>query len=237
MQVTKILTVYLVGANKYGNEGKSAFLERHATGQFNIDPLRQKKRNYTLYFNTNYGKIQIDVKIFPYDYTATAGTIVMCDLSSRETIEPYRVTSDTPIVFVGNKSDLASPKEQHRSMLKLMNATHPSEESPFYAVSTRSCYNFEKPFLHLMKINIARDLHFGDAPPIVLPPSLPKEVGQPAHNPYFNHVVLNVKKNAGANLIVNFGEAKLEDRETNHNNVIVNIKKGYETGLTINLTD
>ena len=85
----------------------------------------------------------------------------MFDLSSTSNPENvknylYRLGNGTELVLVGNKSDITLNSSQQivRKMMQDL-------ECPYYSISAKSNYNFDKPFLHLArKLSGHADLSF-----------------------------------------------------------------------------
>nr|QBK86376.1 MAG: Ras family GTPase [Marseillevirus LCMAC102] len=147
------------------NVGKSSLIHRHLTGHFNedytptlgvdLDPLT---------FSTNYDPITFNVWDCAGnpDYEGlgiqgygiqTDAAIVMFDLTLVPTyhnaydwIENVRdVCGDIPIIVCGNKFDCPNK-------MKSKNITiHEDEGTRYYDISSRSNYNFEKPFLDIAR--------------------------------------------------------------------------------------
>jgi GTP-binding nuclear protein Ran len=148
-----------------GGTGKTTFIKRHLTGEF------EKKYIATLgvevhpmIFCTSRGKICFQV----WDtagqeklaclrdgyYIGAHCAIIMFDVCSRVTYknvtkwykELTRVCEGIPIVLVGNKVDVADRKVKARQIL------FPRKHGiQYYDISAKSNYQFEKPFLWLLK--------------------------------------------------------------------------------------
>lgn len=151
--------------------GKTTFVHRTLTGEFN--------RNYVatlgvevhpLTFYTNYGVVTFNVwdiaGKFPGElsdayYTKAVGGIVMFDVTSQESYDnvPTHVKKlvkmGVPIdriVICGNKVD-----ERKRAVLP-KNIKYPRENGiQYFEVSSKSNYNFEKPFWRLAQKLTGRD--------------------------------------------------------------------------------
>ena len=71
-----------------------------------------------------------------------------------------RVCENIPIVLVGNKVDIKERKVKAKQV-----TFHRKKNLPYYDISAKSNYNFEKPFLWLArKIFGSSDLNFVEAP-------------------------------------------------------------------------
>ncbi len=169
--------VVLVGD---GGCGKTTLLKRHLSGQFEakyiptlgveVHPLR---------FNTNYGQMIINVwdcagqekfrGLGDGYYVGAQGCIVAFDLTSKVTMkntgkwiqDMYRMNTETPFVICGMKSDIqnheVSSQEFQQDFVRM--------EVPCYEVSSKSNYNFDKPFLAILqKMTGHKDLAFVTTP-------------------------------------------------------------------------
>ena len=148
-----------------GGTGKTTFVKRHLTGEF------EKKYIVTLGvevhpmdFYTSIGKIRFMVwdtagqeklACLRDGYYIDANcAIIMFDVGSRITYKNVpkwfkdisRVCDNIPIVLVGNKVDLADRKVKARQIL------FPRKHGiQYYDISAKSNYQFEKPFVWLLK--------------------------------------------------------------------------------------
>ena len=129
-----------------GGTGKTTFVKRHLTGEF------EKKYIATL-----------GVEVHPKEklaclrdgyYIGAHCAIIMFDVCSRVTYknvnkwykELTRVCEGIPIVLVGNKVDVVDRKVKARQIL------FPRKHGiQYYDISAKSNYQFEKPFLWLLK--------------------------------------------------------------------------------------
>ena len=163
--------------------GKSAFLKRHRTGEFEKKYIATMGIDLIpLTFNTNYGQIILKMwdcagqekfgGLRDGDYQGAQGAIVMFDLGSRVTcrnVIPWihnvrSVVPYIPVIICGNKCDLREKKITGRIEAQDL----PGVE--YYEVSARSNYNFEKPFLQLArKLTGHSDLEFEEMPPLQPP--------------------------------------------------------------------
>ena len=148
-----------------GGTGKTTFVKRHLTGEFEkryIATLGVEV--HPMVFFTSRGKIKLKV----WDtagqeklaclrdgyYIGAHCAIIMFDVCSRVTYknvtkwykELTRVCEGIPIVLVGNKVDVADRKVKARQIL------FPRKHGiQYYDISAKSNYQFEKPFLWLLK--------------------------------------------------------------------------------------
>ncbi|UJR14204.1 hypothetical protein I4U23_001197 [Adineta vaga] len=158
-----------------GGVGKTTFVKRHLTGEF------EKKYEATigvnvhpLDFSTNFGRIIFNVwdtagqekfgGLRDGYYIGGQCAIIMFDVTSRITYrnvpnwhkDLVRVCEQIPIVLCGNKVDVKDRKLKARSI-----TFHRKANMQYYEMSARSNYNFEKPFLWIARKLAGRDdLHF-----------------------------------------------------------------------------
>ena len=198
------LTIFLFLSLSYffkktgdGGVGKTAFVKRHLTGEF------EKKYTATLGvevrcldFHTNRGVVKFNVwdcagqekfgGLRSGYYIKGQCAIIMFDVTARitykhvpnwyrelcsvcgtwETIDGVRTLVDMiPTVLVGNKVDVRDRKVTAKSI-----TFHRKKNLPYYDVSCKSNYNYEKPFLWLAR-KMARDaqLAFVEAPALQPP--------------------------------------------------------------------
>lgn len=175
-----------------GGVGKTTFVKRHISGEFEkkyVPTLGVDVR--PLKFNTNYGPICFNVwdtagqekfgGLRDGYYIQGQCAILMFDVTNRASYKNVqnwhrdliRVCEDIPIVLVGNKVDIKDRR------VKAKNITfHRKKSLPYYDISAKSNYNFEKPFLALARrLTGKTDLQFvGDLavrpPEVTLDPAL-----------------------------------------------------------------
>jgi len=166
-----------------GGVGKTTFVKRHLSGEFEkkyVATLGVEVR--PLDFVTNFGKIRFNVwdtagqekfgGLRDGYYIQGQCAIIMFDVTSRTTYKHVpnwhrdlvRVCDNIPIVLVGNKVDIKDRKVKARQVV-----FHRKRNLPYYDISAKSNYNYEKPFLWLSRKLVGReDLVFAEAP--ALPP-------------------------------------------------------------------
>lgn len=162
-----------------GAVGKTTFVKRHITGEF------EKAYNATvgcevhpMCFFTTRGQ----VKLMVWDtagqeklgclrdgyYIGAHGAILMFDVCARITYQNVpkwhkdftRVCPDAHIVLVGNKVDVKERKVKAKQIV-----FHRKKNIQYYDVSAKSNYQYEKPFLHLLrKISGDLELTLTEAP-------------------------------------------------------------------------
>ena len=158
-----------------GGVGKTTLVTRHLTGDFEkkyvatlgveVHPLR---------FNTTYGNICLNIWDCAGDekfgglrdgyFVGSDALIVMFNLTSLFTFK--NVTNwialyldkapNTPIVLCGSKSDI-NVKKVTPPMIQEFIHKH---NIPYFEISSKSNYNFEKPFLEVCKMLKSDDLQF-----------------------------------------------------------------------------
>lgn len=148
--------------------GKTAFIKRHQTGQFEIAPVHDEKP-IQLPFQTSHGEVTLEM------YEDGAGPIcptpdciiLMFDLTRRDTLDvlpgiyelykfAYNLSPAIPTVVCGNKCDLQAraigASEIQKSVIE--------SGLTYYDISSKSNYNYEKPFLYLTRQCLAPTLRF-----------------------------------------------------------------------------
>ena len=148
-----------------GGTGKTTFIKRHLTGEFEKKYIATLGAEvHPMVFCTTRGKFRFQV----WDtagqeklaclrdgyYIGAHCAIIMFDVCSRVTYknvtkwykELIRVCKGIPIVLVGNKVDVADRKVKATQIL------FPKKYGiQYYDISAKSNYQFEKPFLWLLK--------------------------------------------------------------------------------------
>jgi len=148
-----------------GGVGKTTFVKRHLTGEFEKKYIAtQGVEVSSLTFFTNYGPIKFNIwdtagqeklgGLREGYYIGADCAIVMFDVTSRITYKNVpkwykdltRICENIPMVLVGNKVDAKDRKVKARQI-----TFHRKRNLQYYDVSAKSNYQFEKPFLFLMK--------------------------------------------------------------------------------------
>ncbi len=148
-----------------GGVGKTSLIRRHLTGNFvqNYTPTKGVEQHH-LSFHTSRGHIQFTVWDYagvtkfsdPHNtyYQQADAAILMFD---RSNIKSYhnvtkwydafrKVCPTTPVVIVGNKLDVRKPAVQANHI-----TVHLKLKLQYFDISAKSCYNFDKPFLQLLR--------------------------------------------------------------------------------------
>lgn len=148
-----------------GGVGKTTFVKRHLTGEF------EKKYIATLgvevhpmAFFTNHGQIKFNVwdtagqeklgGLRDGYYIGGNCAIIMFDVCARITYSNVpkwykdltRVCENIPIVLVGNKVDVKDRKVKAKQI-----TFHRKKNLQYYDISAKSNYQFEKPFVWLLR--------------------------------------------------------------------------------------
>lgn len=166
-----------------GNVGKTTFMARHQTGEFIKNYSATWGVNwFPLVFHTTKGTITLNVWDYGGqeklggsrdDYFTNADcAILMFDVTNKESYNNIpkwhsdfaRVCPTSPIVLVGNKCDVT--KEERKILPKMITLhTKLSNIAKYYDVSAKSNYNFEKPFLCLLRVLMKDEtLQFVESP-------------------------------------------------------------------------
>lgn len=166
-----------------GGTGKTTYIKRHLTGEFE---KKYKPTNgveiHPIKFYTNHGPLLFNIwDIAGIDelaalkdgyFVSAHCAIIMFDVTSRSSYKNVpkwhrdilRVCDSIPTVLAGNKVDMKDRKVQARQILY-----HKRHDLQYFDVSTKICYQFDKPFIWLArKVSNWPDLVFVEAP--AMPP-------------------------------------------------------------------
>jgi GTP-binding nuclear protein Ran len=148
-----------------GGTGKTTFVKRHLTGEFERKYVATLGVEvYPLPFYTTHGPVLFDVwdtagqEKFGglrdgYYINGQCG-IIMFDVTARVTYKNVpnwhrdfiRVVGQVPVVLCGNKVDIKDRKVKAKHI-----TFHRKHNMAYFDISAKSNYNFEKPFLYLIK--------------------------------------------------------------------------------------
>jgi len=171
--------------------GKTTYINRHKTGEFEKRYLATNGSCVKdLIFNTNKGEIRFETwdlggqdkySFGPnFDNLYFIGAdcaIIFFDVTSKVSYTDVKFwygvlverCPNIPIVLCGNKVDCKDRK------VKPSDITFPRENKlQYYDISAKSNYNFEKPFLYLMRKIYGEDANFVEMPAL-LPPAVTLE--------------------------------------------------------------
>lgn len=152
-------SVLLVGAPAVG---KTSFIKRHTVGEF----LREHQPTTgvtvePIIFHTSKGKITLHVWEVPDSfsthmkdkcYHGADAAVIMFSVGSRSSYDSiegyeqaiYHVCGTIPIVLVGNKCDA------EREVMPNEITIHRDLELPYYELSVKSNYNYQKPLMEIL---------------------------------------------------------------------------------------
>lgn len=165
MNQVRTLKIIVVGD---GGVGKTTFIHRHLTGEFEHKYVATMGAEvHPLRFETTQGTVILKMwdcagqELFgglrEGYWEGVDGAIVMFDVTSKRSYMNALARArhvrekhpDIPIVFCGNKVDVKNRKVTPRMISQ--------ECLPYFDISAKSNYNFEKPFLHLMRTLLKND--------------------------------------------------------------------------------
>lgn len=171
IKILKNLKVVLMGD---GGTGKSTWARRHRTGDFQSEYIATMGVEvHPIPFQTNKGRVVFNVwdtagqekfgDLKDGYYVGADAGIVFFDVTSRLSyrnattwIASFRRKCPTaPIVLVGNKCDVKERVVNPASI-------KPPKSVQYYDLSAKSNYNYEKPFLYIVRKVINEDVHFVD---------------------------------------------------------------------------
>ena len=161
--------------------GKTAFVHRHRTGAFDKAYIATMGVEVVpLSFYTTKGLVELMMwdcagkaeyaGLGDYYWNGADGAILMFDVSGLPTYRQIPAlhrammehNPDLPVVLCGNKVDC-----RDRQVKPEMITYHRRAGLQYYDISARSCYNFEKPILYLLrKLMGDPELAFVEAPPV-----------------------------------------------------------------------
>lgn len=168
-----------------GGVGKTTFVKRHVSGEFErryIPTMGVEVRSLPFY--TNLGKIVFNVwdtagqekfgGLRDGYYINGNAAIIMFDVLSKTTYKNVnqwhrditRVCDNIPIVLCGNKVDVKDRKVKPKQIM--FHRKKPNMQ--YYDISAKSNYNFEKPFLWLIRKLSGNDNCKFVEQPLVAPP-------------------------------------------------------------------
>lgn len=148
-----------------GGVGKTTFIKRLLIGEFEKKYIATVGAEvYPLKFFTNHGPICFETwdtsgqekfgGLRDGYYVSSHCALIMFDVTARSTYknvptwyrDVMRVCENIPVVLCGNKVDVKDRvvKPKHISF-------HRTKNLQYYDISAKSNYNYEKPFLYMMK--------------------------------------------------------------------------------------
>jgi len=154
-----------------GGTGKTTFVRRHKTGEFERKYLpTMGVEVHTLKFFTTQGEVTFNVwdtagqekfgGLRDGYYIQGQCAIIMFDVTARETYKNVpnwhkdlvRVCENIPIVLCGNKVDVKDRKVKPGQVV-----FHRKKNLQYYDISAKSNYNYEKPFVSLARKLLQHD--------------------------------------------------------------------------------
>ena len=148
-----------------GGVGKTTFVKRHITGEFQKPYIPTKGAEVSpIDFYTTKGHIKMNIwdtagqeklgNLRECYYIGAHCAIIMFDLTSRTTYKNVpkwhkdltKICENIPIVLVGNKADVKDRKLKAKQI-----NFHRKRNLQYYDVSAKSNYQYEKPFLWLLR--------------------------------------------------------------------------------------
>jgi GTP-binding nuclear protein Ran len=137
--------------------GKTSYLNRLITGEYNRFHNHNPNTMFQLPFATNRGKVTFTVIEGP-NHDDVDGLMVMFDCTNRDSftnsIAMIRSLSvrypQLPVVWMGNKVDNKERVVMARDIQKVLNTLH-YPNLKYYEVSARSNYQIDRPFLHIVQ--------------------------------------------------------------------------------------
>ena len=164
-----------------GGVGKTTYIKRHITGEFENRYLATMGVEVSsLKFSTQKGQLQFNIwdlsgqekygGLFENNCKDSYLAMVMFDVTSHITFENVtgwineynKVCPNRPIILLGNKVDVKDRKVSTKEIQKFLDEmAKKGINIPYFDISAKSNYNFEKPFLlAARKITNQRDLEF-----------------------------------------------------------------------------
>lgn len=146
--------------------GKTTFVKRHQTGQFFVSPLNETGPT-SLTFTTTHGPVTFEIQEYQ-DLVCEKSDclLLMFDLHDPNTLAALPSTlmwqKDVPAVLCGTKCDLKDPQVTPEHIRPVIVAN----DIQYYSISSKSNYNYEKPFLYLARQCIDPNLRFTGATPV-----------------------------------------------------------------------
>jgi len=161
--------------------GKTTFIRRHITGEFRKNYIATLGVDVSpMSFQTSHGLVSLNAldcagqgRIdHTYCWAGTDACVLMFDVTSsisyRNVAWWYnhvrRLCGPIPIVLCGNKVDCDRKVPPHA--ITFHQKMHVTREGPiqYYDISAKSNYNFEKPFLWILRQLVSDELTFVEMP-------------------------------------------------------------------------
>lgn len=140
--------------------GKSTYLTRWLTGDFLNDPSTNNiSGNFEINTSKGMKSIRIEEVNTFHELDGLDGAILMFSLTdskSLDQIHEYLGQIAIPVVVCGNKFDLMYHSNKKFNQIKTKRNK--------YLISAKSNYNYEKPFLELLRTKFGEDIKLNDYP-------------------------------------------------------------------------
>jgi GTP-binding nuclear protein Ran len=149
----KTYKVLLVGDS---NVGKSSYINRCLTGDFNNDNSIIDKEENNIIINTNKGKYCLNISEIT-EYNNNDAIIFMFDTMNIETLKNIEKkiqhinNNKIPSILVGNKIDIINQKDKKKIYKQIIKITN-KYNMLYYNISAKTNYNFEKPYLNILRL-------------------------------------------------------------------------------------
>jgi GTP-binding nuclear protein Ran len=136
--------------------GKSAFMRKHCDGRWFKEP--QHVPNAEIVFKTNRGVFVLNIQegVMP-DADARIVMFVSPFIKYLKEVEYYLDNCDTPKVICLNMCDKKANVYYYNMDLISLSCLNERYNCHVYQTSSKSSFNFEKPFLYLLKILSGHD--------------------------------------------------------------------------------
>lgn len=154
------------------DSGKTTFLFRHLTGEFKSPETTYTVKIHPISFQTNYGKININIWDCSDDFTAsgkqywenTDAFFVFFDLTKPDFLKTMNkwVNEITKhfgdkcpvIILCGSKCDKLSENQLLDKLKQIPRNKH------YFTISSKTLYDYEKPFLITLRKLVNEQLYF-----------------------------------------------------------------------------
>lgn len=156
--------------------GKTTFLARHSTGEFLHTPEKTESPTTTdLYWNTTKGKVEMKITEIPENCVISEGYdgyVVMVDSTkqglylkeAKDFVNFAKPRSQgSPVVVAFNKFDKVDSDKELMSRYAFVTLKERTGVR-FYQTSGKSNYNYENPFLDLLRSKFGEDLQIKENP-------------------------------------------------------------------------
>lgn len=140
------------------NTGKTSFIKKFVDGTFNFNYLpTDHVKIDKIQLNTNDGKVELN--IFDGGYPSKVdGAIIFFDKQNKRSFDNIihyynwiiSMFGNIPIIICGNKNDLTTSSVKYKAISSFL-TEYKDLDLLYFDISAKSNYNFEKPFLFILK--------------------------------------------------------------------------------------